>query len=165
MAKYIIDEATLTGLGDAIRDVTGETETYTPEEMTTKVRSMQMSAGGTVDIPVFDLGAMGLTAVPVTGGSEMLALDTTEIWTALTKGAVTFVMPFVGLDGVTVNMSSTMHGSTDGVDIFLCTATAYLEDILFLSINVYQEGAVMATVTTLTGSIGAYIDEALGGEY
>lgn len=118
----------------------------------------------TLEIPVFDLGALGLAAIPVTGGSGFVSVDTTEIWTALTKGAVTFVMPFVQGE-VTMNMSTTVHGSTDGASVFLCTATAYLEDVLFVSVNVYQEGAIMATVTTLTGSIGSYIDEALGGEY
>lgn len=31
--KYIIDESTLQGLADALRNVTGETRTYTPTEM------------------------------------------------------------------------------------------------------------------------------------
>lgn len=33
MSKVLIDSETLTGLADALRDVTGETRTYTPTEM------------------------------------------------------------------------------------------------------------------------------------
>lgn len=133
------------------------------------------SGSAALEIPVFDLSALGLAAIPMTGGSGFVSVDTTEIWTALTKGPVTFVMPFT-LGEATINMSSTVHGSTDGVDVFFCTATTCLDDItsanmnvqqdvFFANVNVYQEGVIMVNVTTLTGSIGAYIDEALGGEY
>jgi hypothetical protein len=40
MAKYIIDSATLDGLGDAIRSVTGSTKKYTPEEMIAEVKDI-----------------------------------------------------------------------------------------------------------------------------
>lgn len=141
--------------------------------MATPTRKLQLlgaSFGGgsggstTLEIPVFDLGALGLAAVPMTGGSGFVSVDATEIWTALSKGAVTFVVPMV-VQGMTANLSATMHGATDGASMFLCTGTAYLEDMIFLNVNVYLEGVIMVTVTTLTGSIGAYIDEALGGEY
>lgn len=133
------------------------------------------SGSATLDIPVFDLSTLGISAIPITGGSGFAAVDTTEVWNALTKGPVTFVMPFL-TNGVTMNISATVHGATDGASVFLCTATSYLDDamsanmnapqdVIFTNVNVYQEGVIMVNVTTLTGSIGAYIDEALGGEY
>ena len=154
--------------------------------MATPTRKLQLlgasfgdgsGSGGstTLEIPAFDLGALGISAIPLTGGSGFVPVDTTEIWNALTKGAVTFVIPFV-LGEATINMPTTVHGSTDGVGVFFCTATSYLDDItstnmnmhqdvIFTNVNVYREGGIVVNVTTLTGSIGAYIDEALGGEY
>lgn len=44
MAKYIIDETTLTGLADALRTATGKEQTFTPEEMITEVTNILDSA-------------------------------------------------------------------------------------------------------------------------
>lgn len=44
MAKYIIDEATLTGLANALRTATGKEQTFTPEEMITEVTNILDSA-------------------------------------------------------------------------------------------------------------------------
>lgn len=43
MAKYIIDESTLQKLANAIRDVNGETKTYTPDEMADAVTNIMNS--------------------------------------------------------------------------------------------------------------------------
>lgn len=43
MAKYVIDESTLQGLANAIRKVTGETKTYTPDEMIVAVTNIMES--------------------------------------------------------------------------------------------------------------------------
>ena len=43
MAKYIIDESTLQKLANAIRDVNGETKTYTPDEMVDAVTNIMNS--------------------------------------------------------------------------------------------------------------------------
>lgn len=43
MAKYLIDESTLTGLANAIRKVNGETRTYTPSEMIEAVTNIMDS--------------------------------------------------------------------------------------------------------------------------
>lgn len=40
MAKYVIDEETLNGLGDAIRSVTGSTKEFTPDEMMAEIRDI-----------------------------------------------------------------------------------------------------------------------------
>lgn len=37
MAKYVIDKTTMTGLADALRQATGKSRTYTPEEMMDEV--------------------------------------------------------------------------------------------------------------------------------
>lgn len=44
MAKYIIDSDTLTGLADALREVTGKNRTYTPGEMIEEVTHILESA-------------------------------------------------------------------------------------------------------------------------
>jgi hypothetical protein len=40
MAKYVIDGATLEGLGDSIRSVTGSTKKFTPDEMIEEVKNI-----------------------------------------------------------------------------------------------------------------------------
>lgn len=40
MSKYVIDEETLNGLGDAIRSVTGSTKKFTPDEMMAEIRDI-----------------------------------------------------------------------------------------------------------------------------
>lgn len=40
MAKYVIDSATLEGLGDSIRSITGSTKRFTPEEMIEEVSNI-----------------------------------------------------------------------------------------------------------------------------
>lgn len=46
MAKYFIQEETLTAIGDAIRSKTGGTETLTPAEMVTVIESIETGGGG-----------------------------------------------------------------------------------------------------------------------
>ena len=61
------------------------------------------------ETPVFDLGALGLGAVPLTGGSSVVETDTTEIRAALDKGVVIFVIP-VAAYGTTMSATLTMNG-------------------------------------------------------
>ena len=164
MAKYIIDEATLTGLGDAIRDVTGETSTYTPEEMTTKVRSMQMSAGGTVDIPVFDLGAMGLPAITLPNGYSMWEGDPADIVAALDKGAVGFVIPIED-NGDQTYISIKVFGSVIESGQYMCETSILTDTIIYFNVSVIPGAGIAVAVTTLNALIDFYIDEALGGDY
>lgn len=44
MAKYVIDSATLEGLGDSIRSITGSTKRFTPEEMIEEVSNILNAA-------------------------------------------------------------------------------------------------------------------------
>lgn len=46
MAKYFIQEETLTAIGNAIRSKTGGTETLTPAEMVTAIESIETGGGG-----------------------------------------------------------------------------------------------------------------------
>lgn len=48
--KYLIDESTLTALGDAIRTATGSSKTYTPAEMVECISRMQFDP--TVEVPI-----------------------------------------------------------------------------------------------------------------
>ncbi len=61
--------------------------------------------------PVFDLAALGLSAVPLTGGSSNLATDTAAIRAALDNGAVAFVIPF-SVGGATLNANIVMNAAS-----------------------------------------------------
>jgi hypothetical protein len=109
MATYMIDGATLTGLADALRNVTGETRTYTPAEMIEAVTTILDAAtyilrdsegnemvGVLVENEVeFDAtandiraGKIAATAEGVTTGTkEIPAYHTTEGMKVITAGS------------------------------------------------------------------------------
>lgn len=83
MPKYVIDEDTLIGLGDAIRSVTGEAKNYTPNEMIEEVKNI---LNATTFILVDDAGneypaAYLDSAVRVTAGPNDIRKGTTAITT------------------------------------------------------------------------------------
>lgn len=140
--------------------------------MATPTRTIQVlgttfgSGGGSSEIPVFDLAAMGLAAIPFSGGSATLEdFDTTEICTALDKGAVTFIVPLID-SGVAANVSITMHSANVEGEMYTSTITLFFGAITYLTIFVDSFSSTLnVIVSPLTDFIGAYIDEALGGEY
>lgn len=109
MAKYIIDSATLTGLADALRKVTGKTRTYTPEEMIEAVTNildaavyiLKDEAGNEIvgvatenevelDATANDIraGKVAATAVGITEGTkEIPAYHTTEGFVKIPAGS------------------------------------------------------------------------------
>jgi hypothetical protein len=63
-----------------------------------------------VDTPVFDLAAMGMGAVPLSGGYSRLQTDTAAIRAALEKGPVGFVIPF-SMGSSTINATIVMNSA------------------------------------------------------
>ena len=63
------------------------------------------------EIPVFDLVAMGLSAVPMNAGVAVVQADTTDIRAAIDKGPVTFVVSFMVGEN-TVQGRITMNGAS-----------------------------------------------------
>ena len=114
MAKYIIDSETLTGLANALRNVTGESRSYTPTEMIEAVTTIMDSAMYILvdengnEIPAvfvenetrFDatandirLGKVAATADGVTvGEKEIPSYNTTEGFKLIPAGS-DFVIP------------------------------------------------------------------------
>ena len=109
MAKYIIDSATLDGLGDAIRSVTGSTKKYTPEEMIAEVKDILnattfilVDKDGNEYPAVYVDSDTVITATPndirkgttaitaegvITGEKEIPAYVTSEGYVVITKGS------------------------------------------------------------------------------
>ncbi len=104
--------------------------------------------GGSAEIPIFDLAALGMTAIPLTGGNAALETDTTELFAALDKGAVTFGLPIV-MDGVAITGWCTMHSFTDGATMHQCVGAFFNTEMLFLSVTV-AEGYVQAALMPLS---------------
>ena len=114
MAKYVIDESTLAGLANAIRTVTGDSKTYTPNEMIQAVTNIMESAtyilvdGSGREIPavyvdnevVFTatpndirIGTTAVTDAGITEGEkEIPAYHTHEGYRVVTNGS-RFVIP------------------------------------------------------------------------
>ena len=57
-----------------------------------------------INVPMFNLGTLGLTPISIFGGEGVLETDTTDIVAAFEKGLVTFVVP-VDVDGQTANVT------------------------------------------------------------
>lgn len=95
--------------------------------------------------PVFDLGELGLTAIEMTGGSAELETDTSEIWEALEKGAVTFGIPV--LDGeTTLTGYFTMSSFTDGESMYQCVGLCGFDELLMVMVIVIPEGIIASLV-------------------
>lgn len=95
--------------------------------------------------PVFDLGELGLTAIAMTGGSAELETDTSEIWAALEKGAVTFGIPV--LDGeTTLTGYFTMSSFTDGESMYQCVGLCGFNELLMVMVIVMAEGIIVSLV-------------------
>ncbi len=94
--------------------------------------------GGSAETPVFDFGALGLTAVPLTGGSSAIETDTTEICAALDKGAVIFVIPFDAY-GNTMSATMTMIGANANGS-YQCISVVNMIEPGTVTVNVTDTG-------------------------
>lgn len=110
-------------------------------------------AGFDVDteIPVFDLAAMGLSAVPLTGGSSVLETDTAAICAALDKGAVAFIIPF-DAGGATMNATIAMNSaSTNGM--YQAISVVNYVSTCTVEVNV-DAGGITVIAASLNESVG-----------
>lgn len=101
-------------------------------------------------IPVFDLAELGLTAIPVTGGSGLLQTDTTAIQTALAKGPVGFVIP-VNAEAV-INAFVIMNGAEIGGD-YQCISVVNIIEPATVTVNVNASG-IQVIFASLKDSVG-----------
>jgi hypothetical protein len=107
------------------------------------------------ETPVFDLGALGLSAVPLTGGSSVVETDTTEIRAALDKGAVIFVIP-VAAYGTTMSATLTMNGGKANGS-YQCIAVTNMTEMATVTVNI-TDTMVQVVFASLEGSAPISID-------
>ena len=112
-------------------------------------------SGGSVDVqfetPVFDLGEMGIAAIPMSGGSSYAETDTTEISAALEKGAVTFIIN-VETMGITIPASVTVTSAALG-GVYSC----------YCFVSLTKPAVVMVTVKATSISVElSYLTETVG---
>ncbi|MBQ7875540.1 MAG: hypothetical protein IJ306_10395 [Oscillospiraceae bacterium] len=105
------------------------------------------------EIPVFDLGAMGMTAIPATGGTGELETDTSELWTALDNGAVTFGIPFEADESSTMTGYCTMHSFTDRESMHQCVGNILLDKQYVVAVMVFPDG-IQAAIAPLSMVLG-----------
>lgn len=102
--------------------------------------------------PVFDLGAMGLSAVTLPIGNATVEADTTEIVTALDAGKVKFAIPF-SMDGTVATGTLTMQGFTDGSGFYQCTAMLMMDAVLF-AVVIIDAGSITVAVAPVAETVG-----------
>lgn len=103
---------------------------------------------GSAEIPVFDLGAMGMSSVGLPIGNSSIATDTTAMISALEAGAVRFEIPTA-----MGTFSMDMHGMTDGSGSYQCVASAMLDVAVVVMVNVASAG-IQVIVAPLATAIG-----------
>lgn len=118
---------------------------FTKEVMDPEYLPDVVAAAGSAETPVFDLAAMGLPSIPLTGGSSYLETDASEICAALDKGAVTFVIPF-DVDGTTVPAAITMvSASADGM--YQCIGNVNFTEPAIVMLNMEAARLTVAAVS------------------
>ena len=169
--KDVLD-ATLKQMRDDIDELKNDDTVYV---QTVNGQAPDASGNVTVEIPevsaetpVFDLSAMGLSAVPLTGGMASIQTDTTAIMEALGKGPVAFIVQAITSAG-TIPVTLIMNGSfANGV--CQCTTVNQMETTGITTVMV-MTGMIAVQYSTLIDYVGvpayldAYINDALGGDY
>lgn len=169
MAKYIIDEATLTGLANALRTATGKDQTFTPEEMITEVTNILDSAtyilideNGT-EVPavfvenevVFDATANDIRLGKIAATGDGVTTGTKEIPAYRAEEGYMTIEPGGALE---IPMFSDMCNYTT-LQIIVCAYNTIIEDSVSsekvaIDNNVYAVGSttVLSKVTVDSSS-------------
>ena len=106
--------------------------------------------GGSVNIPFYDLAALGLPMVKTDNTISELTIDTTAIRAALDKGAVKFALNVDGSGPVEVIMNK-----YEANGLYICTYTAFnLTLTLMIAANGLQASAAeMTSVAVYSGEV------------
>ena len=94
---------------------------------------------------------MGLPPVDLNGGIQYIESDTTELFEALNKGAVKFVLPILEGEG-TATGYITMHSFTDGATMHQCVGIFQGNDLIFITVMVF-DGMLGVTATLMTSLV------------
>jgi len=107
------------------------------------------SDGKSAEIPVFDLGDMGMAPIPVDGGQSFVQTDTTALSAALDAGVVRFAGPVT--DGTqTATIYFTMTGFTDGSGTYMCSTLFDTKQVVVM----VQPGVVVAAIVEFADAVG-----------
>lgn len=120
------------------------------------------ASGGSAEIPIFDLAAMGMEAVDINSNSSaMIETDTTEIYAALDKGAVTFSLS-VTMNGETVTAICTAHSlKSMEYEQHQCVASLWLgNDLSYAAINVTKSGYIQVAALPMAQMVKEFVDAA-----
>lgn len=116
-----------------------------------------------VELPVFDLSALGMSAITLPTGYATVSTDTTALQSALREGSVIFVIP-VDMGGTTIPVRTTMQGIALGTS-YQCTSLFVLNDTSALVINV-DPGSITVMVMPASTAVGfPVVSEADNGKF
>lgn len=121
--------------------------------------------------PVFDLSALGMSAITLPTGYATVSTDTTALQSALSEGSVIFVIP-VDMGGTTIPVRTTMQGMALGTS-YQCMSLFVLNDTSALVINV-DPGSITVMVMPASTAVGfpevsaadnGYVMEVVNGKW
>lgn len=118
------------------------------------------ASGGSAEIPIFDLAAMGMETVDINSNSSaMIETDTTEIYAALDKGAVTFSLS-ITMNGETVTGICTAHSlKSMEYEQHQCVASLWLgNDLSYIAINVTKSGYIQVAALPMAQMVKDFVD-------
>ena len=99
-----------------------------------------------INVPMFNLGTLGLTPISIFGGEGVLETDTTDIVAAFEKGLVTFVVP-VDVDGQTANVTIVTNPA-NAMGSYQSIALINFTELATVTVNV-EEGMLRVIIEPL----------------
>lgn len=108
-------------------------------------------SGGSAKLPVFDLSALGMSAITLPTGYSTVSTDTTALQSALSEGSVIFVIP-VDMGGTTIPVRTIMQGIALGTS-YQCTSLFVMNATSALVVNV-DPGSITVMVMPASTAVG-----------
>lgn len=160
MAKYVIEDTTLTGIADAIRGKEGSSAEIPASEMAGRIEAIE--TGSTPEITVSSAGLITATAGTKSATKQL----STQAAAAITPGTSdkTAVSSGVYTTGaITVKGDSNLKAENikSGVSIFGVSGTLSASSILIDRVSTSGSATIYHSLSDVTGIVGAVSDKAL----
>lgn len=130
--------------------------------------AVSMPQGGSAEIPVYDLPALGVPTIVVGASAQYIEADTTSVLNDLANGSIVMINNYDIGDGVPMPMRKIVNASvTDGMA--LITSLDDMMGDLIVTMIMIQDGLILIKsyfyANHVKDLIDEYMEEALGGDY
>lgn len=128
----------------------------------------QGTQGGSAELPVYNLPAMGVPTIVVGASANYIEADTTAILNDLANGSIVMINNYDIGDGVPIPMRKIVNASVADGMALITSLDDMMGDMIVTMIMV-QEGLILIKsyfyANHVKDLIDAYMEEALGGDY